>query len=531
MGKLAKILVITIVLFSSFSIVSGKVEASKYNMSYLYFGQTDSFIEAVNKTNDSLDSVAPSYFDLNPDGTLDDKVDPAFVTAMHQQNIKVVPFLSNHWDQAKGRKALENRESLVIELVEAIEKYNLDGINIDLENMNELDTANYTEFVRLLSEALPEDKEISVAVAAKSYDATIGWHASYDFEELAKYSDYLMLMTYDESYYGSAPGPVASMDFVEKSIQYALTKVPSDKLVLGVPFYGRYWQIGSYGGRGISLYRVEELVAKYNGKVYFDEAKQSTYAVVTIPNGVNESVHGRALAPGEYVIWYESDKSIKLKLKLVEKYNLKGTGSWSLNEAPSEIWGYYQNWLNGNHYFLDAENHWAETDINSVYKKNWMIGTSDYTFMPNESLTRAQGAVVLVRALGVTNDLIEGGNAFADVSDNYWAKDEIEIAYQYGIVKGVKEGEFAPEEQLTREQMAAMLSRIFNYESGSISNYSNPFSDISSNHWAYKDILILNKFNVFTGYEDGKFRPKNSITRAEMAALMNRISDNIANIN
>lgn len=449
---------------------------------------------------------------------------------MHQQNIKVVPFLSNHWDQALGRKALENRESLVAELAEAIEKYDLDGINIDLENLNELDTANYTDFVRLLREALPEDKEVSVAVAAKSYDAKTGWHASYDFEELAKYSDYLMLMTYDESYYGSAPGPVASMDFVEKSIQYALTKVPADKIVLGIPFYGRYWQIGSYGGRGISLYRVEELVAKYNGKVYFDESKKSNYAIVTIPKGSYETVHGRVLEPGEYIIWYESDISIKLKLKLVEKYNLKGTGSWSLNEAPSQIWSYYKYWLNGYHYFVDAENHWAESDINEIFRKGWMIGTSDYTFSPNQSLTRAQAAVVLVRALGLTNNGSE--NVFTDVAENYWAKNEIEIAYQNGIVKGIAEGEFAPDQPLTREQMAVMLSRIFNYkESVDILEYPNPFSDIDSAHWAYEEIMILNKLGIFTGYEDGSFRPKKSITRAEMAALMNRISDDIANIN
>lgn len=530
MRKLTKILLITTLLLSSVSIASENVEASRYNMSYLYFGQTGSFIEAVNKTNDSLDSVSPSYFDLNADGTLNEKVDPEFVESMHQQNIRVVPFLSNHWDQALGRKALENRESLVDEIVEAIEKYNLDGINVDLENLNQLDTDNYTDFVRLLREALPEDKEVSVAVGAKSYDAKTGWHASYDFEELAKYSDYLMLMTYDESYYGSAPGPVASMDFVEKSIQYALTKVPADKLVLGIPFYGRYWEIGSFGGRGISLYRVEELVDKYNGKVYFDESKKSTYAILTIPKGAYETVHGRVLDPGEYIIWYESDTSIKLKLKLVEKYNLKGTGSWSLNEAPSQIWSYYKHWLNGYHYFVDAENHWAEADINAIFTNGWMIGTSDYTFSPNQSLTRAQAAVVLVRALGLTNNGSE--NVFTDVAENYWAKNEIEIAYQNGIVKGIAEGEFAPDQPLTREQMAVMLSRIFNYkESVDILEYPNPFSDINSEDWAYEEIMILNKLGILTGYEDGSFRPKKSITRAEMAALMNRIAKDIVNIN
>lgn len=73
MRKLSKIIMIAIFIFSSFFIAIDNVEANKYNMSYLYFGQTDSFIEAVNKTNESLNSVSPSYFDLNPDGSLDVK--------------------------------------------------------------------------------------------------------------------------------------------------------------------------------------------------------------------------------------------------------------------------------------------------------------------------------------------------------------------------------------------------------------------------------------------------------------------------
>lgn len=526
MKRFIKVAMIVTVLLSSFSMYPTNVEAGKFNMSYLYFGSTSSYINYISKTNGSLDVVTPSYFDLYADGTLDAKVDPAFVTEMHRQNIKVVPFLSNHWDREKGRIALDRREELVKEIVAVINQYNLDGINIDIENVTELERDKYTDFVRLLREALPADKEVSVAVAAKTYDAKVGWHASYDFANLAKYSDYLMLMTYDESYYGSKPGPVASDDFVEKAIQYALKYVPADKIVLGIPFYGRYWNIDSTetGGRGIPLRNVESLMNQFGGKSYFDEDKKSPYTTFYVPEGSDAKVHGRPLTPGRYVIWYENDTSIKLKLKLVEKYNIKGTGSWSLSEAPERTWNYYSSWLNGKHYFIDAENHWAENDINSVLDMGWMLGTSDYTFAPNKQLTRAEATVVLVRALGLKNNNTEVKD-FNDISDHFWAKNEIEIAYQHGVINGITNDTFAPNEIVTRDQMAAMLSRIITKPQNV--NYANPFPDLSKGHWAYKDILLLNSLNIYNGYDDGKFHPKDKVTRAQMAALMNRISYDI----
>ncbi|WP_235714625.1 LysM peptidoglycan-binding domain-containing protein [Neobacillus dielmonensis] len=255
--------------------------------------------------------------------------------------------MSNHWDRTIGRAMLANKELAAQQISDAVNRYNLDGVNIDIENVTEVDQANYTEFVRLLREKIPSTKEVSVAVAANPNGWTTGWHGSYDYTALAKYSDYLMIMAYDESFPGGQAGAVASLPWVEKSIQYAIKQqVPTEKIALGIAHYGRYWIEGvSYGGYGISNWQVEELIDKYNGQIVFDEATKTPKAIITIKAGDPKTVvGGTALAPGTYTIWYENEESIRQKLSLVSKYNIRGVGNWSIGQE-SNVWNSYTELL------------------------------------------------------------------------------------------------------------------------------------------------------------------------------------------
>jgi spore germination protein YaaH len=325
-------------------------EQEFFNMGYLYFGNSQTYIESVNQTANTINVVSPSYFDLNSDGSLKltPQFDRQFIVSSQSSGIRVVPFLSNHWDRATGEKALQNREQLSTQIAETIRIYNLDGINVDIENVTDEYRDEYTDFVRLLREKIPQNKEVSVAVAANPNSYTQGWQGSYHYSDLAKYSDYLMIMAYDESYPGSAPGPVASIGFVEKSIQYALDQgVAKDQIVVGVGHYGRYWKEGStYGGDGISNWQIEKAVNMYNGTVMFDEKTKSAKAVFTIKQGDPVmTVGGKNLTPGTYTVWFENADAIKAKIDLVHKYGVKGLGNWSIGQDNPKIWTDISTWL------------------------------------------------------------------------------------------------------------------------------------------------------------------------------------------
>lgn len=508
----------TLILSIPFSQVTAK--GPRYAMSYIYFGSQSSQLEYISLAQDTLAVVSPSYFDLNADGSLKlNSISESYVNAVHGKGIRVVPFLSNHWDRESGVNALNRIDELSDEIASAVARYNLDGINVDIENVTHTERDKYTELVKQLRNKLPSDKEVSVAVAANPNGWNTGWHGSYDYKSLGEIADHLFIMSYDEHYQGGSAGPVASLSFVEKSIQYALKQqVPSSKIVLGIPFFGRLWAAdGSTKGLGVSNNKVEEIIAKYGGTVTYDTSTRSPKAEFTLTESDNLVVTGKKLPAGDYVIWYENSNSIKEKLALVDKYDLKGAGNWSSGQETRDVWDYYDLWLNSK-YFEDIYNHFAKDDIIQVVKNGYMVGTSNTHFSPDNGLTRAQAATIASRVLALSPS---SSRAFPDAA-GHWAEKEIAAATDAGFFEGYPDGTFQPDRYMTREEMASLLSRMIQADTA---RKAPVFSDVSEDRWSYGEITALAQAGILNGYEDNTFRPEQTLTRGEMAALLERIPE------
>lgn len=491
------------------------------SISYLYAGNTTTYINNVNRSGSNLTTVSPDYFEINSNGTLKNtvKVDPLFVQSMHAKGIKVVPYLSNNWERTLGRAALANQTSFAASLTAEIERLGCDGVNIDIQNLTETDRNAYTAFLKLLRSYMPKAKILSVCVAANPWGSTIGWQGSYDYAALGTTCDQIFIMAYDEHYTGSAPGAVAGFSFVEKSVNEALKYIPSTKIVLGIPFYGRYWKQGSTsGGYGVTVSDVERLVSTCKSTTWYDSTAQCARATVTVTSTDNAVIWGSSkLSAGTYDIWYENETSLEKKLSLVSKYNLLGAGSWALGQEPQRFWNNYSQWLIGKP-FIDISNHWAQSYIIDLFQKGIVSGMPGKRFVPDGNLTRAEAAALLVKALGLQNETATA--SFADTK-THWAAKQIAIVKEKGIFSGYSGNLFYPERKITREEFAVVCDKIL-FTPDTVDFSQRIFSDVSpeSNSWSNKSIIVLSMNNILSGYPDGTFRPKKTITRAEATRVI-----------
>ena len=363
------IMLIVLTIYSSLVYATDRV-----SLGFIYSigNQTD----LVERTNGSINQVSPVWFNITSNGNLTlNGISKEFIANMKEQGVKVTPFLSNHWSYSKGIKALKNADKLSTQIVEAIEKYELDGVNVDIENLKSNDRDALTNFVKILREKLPEDKMLTVSVAANPYGVETGWQGSYDYKNLGEYADYLFVMTYDESSEGSNSGPVASLPFAENSIKYALENVSKDKIVMGIPLYGRCWSDnGDFDGEAVVIGDIPRIISRNSGRVWYDEFYRSPVTMFTVKEGTQISrINGEELKPGKYTIWYENEESIKEKLALVNEYDILGAGVWALGQEKVDVWDYYYSALNAIPY-KDEETIQIEKEYASfINAKNNMI--------------------------------------------------------------------------------------------------------------------------------------------------------------
>lgn len=288
--------------------------------------------------------LSPSWFVIaNEKGKIKDKKGNAsldYVRKAHGHGYQVWALITNDFDPDMTKKLLASpmgRANAIREMKALAKKYELDGLNIDFENIYPEDRDSLTDFVGEISRTLQaEGMTISMDITIPSSSGR--WSRCYDRRALAEQVDYLMLMAYDEhSAASTVSGSVASLDWVEKGIMATLAEgVPPDKLLLGMPLYMRIWQedvrTGKAKGKTLSMSQAEKLIEdkglspvwlSKNGQYYF------------------EYTEGKS----RYRVWQESRRSLALKAALVSRYDLAGSAYWRSTLETSDVWVALENVL------------------------------------------------------------------------------------------------------------------------------------------------------------------------------------------
>lgn len=281
--------------------------------------------------------VSPTWFSVvDYEGTVESKADPAYVRWAHGKGMEVWGLLSNSFNPEITTEALstfERRKSIVDQMISFAQEYDLDGINIDFENVHTKDGPNVTQFLRELKPmARAHDLILSVDVTPKSQSEM--WSAFLDRKSLGNITDYLMVMAYDEHWAASPEaGSVASLPWVETSMKRILQEdeVPPQKVVLGIPLYTRVWSETPEKGKtkvtskSLGMESAAAIIEKFKLKPRFRASEGQNYVEYTEDGVVKK-------------IWLEDRVSLLARVELAKSLKLGGIGVWNRNFAVASAW-------------------------------------------------------------------------------------------------------------------------------------------------------------------------------------------------
>lgn len=292
-----------------------------------------------------INTISPTWFSLSDnEGNFTSLADSTYVQHAHQLGIEVWALIDNFNPNVSTYEVLSytsKREKLINQLIAAAIEYNLDGINIDFEELKSEEGEHFVQFIRELS---IKCRNNGIVLSIDNYVPT-EYSALYNRKEQGVVADYVIVMGYDEHFSTSEEaGSVASIGFVKSGIENTLKEVPKEKVINAVPFYTRLW---------IKTPKTEDEIASENESTEFIPYKLSSeiYSMANqdkliSANGLEptwDETTGQYYAQYEkdgitYEIWLEEEASIEEKMKLVDQFEIAGVASWKLGLEKKSVW-------------------------------------------------------------------------------------------------------------------------------------------------------------------------------------------------
>jgi spore germination protein len=286
-----------------------------------------------------LTYLAPFSFQVLRDGSLKEPPLNNLPQIAAQDNVILMMVLTNLEDDAfsdeLGRIILTDmnvQNKFLDNIVATAKKYNFKDIHFDFEFLRPADREAYNTFLRKARDRFKQEGWlISTALAPKTRADQPGkWYEAHDYKAHGEIVDFVVIMTYEWGYSGGPPMAVSPIGPVREVLEYAITEMPSEKIMMGQNLYGYDWTLpftpGGEFAKAISPQAAIELAAENNVAIEYDEEAQAPH--------FNYFKDGK-----EHEVWFEDARSIQAKFDLIKELNLRGISYWKLG-LP-----FPQNWL------------------------------------------------------------------------------------------------------------------------------------------------------------------------------------------
>lgn len=287
----------------------------------------ESFDDYVDGTG-TMNVISPTWFSITDnDGTLSSIASKDYVQKAHERNMEVWALVDNFTKDVSSVEVLSytsKRSYLIESLMNYVNEYNLDGLNVDFEALEPAAGPHFVQFLRELSIACRLNGTV---LSVDNYVPTESTD-HYNRKEQGIIADYVIIMGYDEHWGGGGvAGSVASIGFVEGGIEKTLEDVPSEKIINALPFYTRIWKTkdNEVTSRALGMEATRNFIEEYSIPLVWDESCCQNYG--------EKEMNGSL-----YQVWVEDLKSIETKLTVMKKYNLGGVAAWKLGLEDKAVW-------------------------------------------------------------------------------------------------------------------------------------------------------------------------------------------------
>jgi spore germination protein len=276
----------------------------------------------------SLGELKPPQFE---EDVIQAAIETSTIPILVLTNIEDGQFSTEAATAIFNSEVLQN--SILDEVIAIMKEKGYKGLDIDFEYLGAENREKYNRFLAKARSKVDEyGYTLSTAIAPKiAEDQTGVLYEGHDYEFHGKINDFVNIMTYEWGYVAGPPRAVAPIDEVEKVMDYALTKISPDKLMMGIPLYGYDWTLpfvkGESRAKPISSQEAIELAAEYGAEIDFDPESASPYFVYVDEEGK------------EHEVWFEDARSIQAKFDLVKSVGIRGFFYWVLGRD------FPQNWL------------------------------------------------------------------------------------------------------------------------------------------------------------------------------------------
>lgn len=327
--------------------VEQKANTQKVSLVWDYYSEYVNAPDRSGETFNGVNVVSPSFFVLERlgKGEIIDNVGTAgieYINWAKEKGYKIWAMFSNNSmieTTSQIMRDYELREKTINNIVELAEKYELDGINLDFENMYKEDKNLYTRFVIELYPRL-KARGMTLSVDVTAPDGGDTWSLCFDRHNIARNSDYIVFMAYDQHGQSSTTaGSVAAYNWVEVNLNKFLgtqEEIEKEKVILGIPFYTRLWRETGEDVTSsvVDMKDVNNVLPGDIQREWLDDVKQ---------NYIEYERNGSI-----YKMWIEDIDSIRAKINLAREKEIAGVAFWAKGREDESVWDVVEEYISEN---------------------------------------------------------------------------------------------------------------------------------------------------------------------------------------